>query len=74
MTATRTPAMRLEDVDLLDPDVFLPGVPHDMFALLRREAPVFRHRGDPPFWAVTRYRDVVAVSRDFATFSSYRRG
>jgi cholest-4-en-3-one 26-monooxygenase len=73
MTALRPPAGRLEDVDLLDPDVFVQGVPHDMFALLRREAPVFRHPGDPPFWAVTRHRDIVAVSRHFATFSSYRR-
>jgi cholest-4-en-3-one 26-monooxygenase len=73
MTALRPPAGRLEDVDLLDPDVFVQGVPHDMFALLRREAPVFRHPGDPPYWAVTRHRDIVAVSRDFATFSSYRR-
>jgi cholest-4-en-3-one 26-monooxygenase len=51
-------------------------VPHETFALLRREAPVYRHpRADaPPFWAVTRYNDVVAVSRDFATFSSERQG
>jgi cholest-4-en-3-one 26-monooxygenase len=73
MTALRAPASRLEDVDLLDPDVFVQGVPHDMFALLRREAPVFRHPGDPAYWAVTRHRDIVAVSRDFATFSSHRR-
>ncbi len=73
MTAVRPPAGRLEDVDLLDPDVFVQGVPHDMFALLRREAPVFRHPGDPAYWAVTRHRDIVAVSRDFATFSSHRR-
>ncbi len=67
---------RLEDVDLYDPDTYVPGVPHDMFALLRRDAPVFRHPepGGPGFWAVTRYRDVVAVSRDFATYSSGRRG
>jgi cholest-4-en-3-one 26-monooxygenase len=75
-TAHARPVTRLEDVDLIDPDTYLHGAPHDMFALLRREAPVFRHPrpGQPDFWAVTRYRDVVAISRDWATFSSERRG
>src|SRR5215472_282162 len=69
-------AIRLEDVDLFDPDTYAQGVPYDVFALLRHEAPVFRQlrAGLPPFWAVTRYHDVVAVSRDWATFSSERRG
>ena len=69
-------ATRLEDVDLFDPDAYLQGVPHDAFAKLRREAPVYRHPrvGLPPFWAVTRYHDAVEVSRDWATFSSERKG
>jgi cholest-4-en-3-one 26-monooxygenase len=69
-------ASRLDAVDLFDPDAYVDGVPYETFGLLRREAPVYRHpRADgPPFWAVTRYHDVVAVSRDFATFSSERRG
>ena len=69
-------ATRLEDVDLFDPDAYLEGVPHDAFAQLRREAPVYRHprAGLPPFWAVTRYHDAVKVSRDWATFSSERKG
>ena len=74
MTAAQV--TRLEDVDLYDPDTYAQGVPHDVFALLRREAPVFR-QAEPAggfYWAVTRYRDVVAVSRDHATFSSGRRG
>lgn len=74
MSTARAPVARLEDVDLYDPDVYVHGVPHDMFALLRREAPVYRHPepGGKHFWAVTRYQDVVAVSRDHATFSSAR--
>jgi len=32
----------LADVDLADLDTFVAGVPHDMFDLLRREAPVSR--------------------------------
>ncbi len=69
-------AIRLEDVDLLDPDAYADGVPHETFAMLRREAPVYRHPSalTSPFWAVTRYRDVLAVSRDWSTFSSERRG
>jgi cholest-4-en-3-one 26-monooxygenase len=69
-------ATPLEDVDLFDPDAYLQGVPHDAFAKLRREAPVYRHprAGLPPFWAVTRYHDAVKVSRDWATFSSERKG
>ena len=69
-------ALRLEEVELVDPDVYADGVPHETFALLRREAPVFRHPQPDasPFWAVTRYRDIVAISRDWSTFSSERRG
>ncbi|MCI0679277.1 MAG: cytochrome P450 [Actinobacteria bacterium] len=60
-------------VDLTDPDLWLAGVPHEEFRRLRREAPVAwcehpgGHRG---FWAVTRHRDLLTISRDPATFSS----
>ncbi|WP_327043993.1 cytochrome P450 [Microbispora sp. NBC_01189] len=64
------------DVDLLDPRMFRNGPPHDTFALLRREAPVFLHRrpNRPPFWVLTRHEDVVRVSRDWASFSSRANG
>lgn len=63
--------MDLADIDLLE-DAWGAGVPHEAFALLRREAPVFRHPepDGPGFWAVTRHADVVAISRDPQTFSS----
>jgi len=32
--------MRLDDIDLTDLDRFVDGFPHDVFAHLRREAPV----------------------------------
>ncbi len=69
---SRQAVTRLEDVDLFDPDVYVSGVPYDMFAVLRREAPVYRHAepDGPGFWAVTRYPDVVRVSRNSSTFSS----
>lgn len=68
--------MQLSDVDLCDPDNFVAGVPHEWFALLRREAPVYWHL-DPNstgggFWAVTRFDDAVAVNRDWEHFSSAR--
>jgi cytochrome P450 len=62
---------RLEDVSLENDD-FAERVPHETFALLRREAPVWWYdwplgRG---YWCVTKHADVVAVSRDTKTFTS----
>jgi cytochrome P450 len=61
----------LGDVSLENDD-FAERIPHETFALLRREAPVWWYdwphgRG---FWCVTRHADVVSVSRDPKTFSS----
>ncbi|HLG92587.1 MAG TPA: cytochrome P450, partial [Acidimicrobiales bacterium] len=68
--------MKLSDVDLVSLDNFVPGVPFEMFDLLRAEAPVYWHDEPegPGFWAVTRYHDVVMVNRDNQLFSSARRG
>jgi cytochrome P450 len=60
-------------IALLSPASFAAGQPHDQFAWLREHDPVHWHDepdGGPGFWAVTRYRDVKAVGRDAATFSS----
>ena len=69
--------MQLRDVHLTDPDVFVSGVPHEMFAVLRREAPVFWH--DKPgseggFWAITKHADVKYISRTPDLFSSAEKG
>jgi cholest-4-en-3-one 26-monooxygenase len=58
--------------DLTSPDTFVAGVPHELFARLRREAPVARTCGadGQSFWSVTRHEDVVRISRDPKTFSS----
>lgn len=66
----------LSDVDLLNPENFVNGVPHHFFKLLRREAPVYRHPepNGPGFWALTKYDDIVTVSMDSETFSSWRGG
>jgi cholest-4-en-3-one 26-monooxygenase len=68
--------MQLAEVELLDPDVFVRGIPHEAFEVLRREAPVYFHRepGGRGFWAVTKYDDVVTVSKDPGRFSSHRGG
>ena len=59
-------------IDLLDRDRFAHDVPHEWFAELRRERPVFHHPepDGPGFWVLTRHRDVVAAGRQWQTFSS----
>lgn len=61
----------LEHIDL-DNDIFAQRVPHEMFTLLRREAPVYWYpwKHGRGFWCITRHADIVAVHRDTATFSS----
>ena len=61
----------LEGLDLLA-DTWGRRVPHDQFDRLRAEAPVAWHPevDDTGFWAVTKHEDVVAVSRDSATYCS----
>ncbi len=63
------------DVDLSNPDTFVAGIPHEAFAKLRREAPVYRHPGGMTggdFWVVTRYEDVARINKDNQLFSSAR--
>ena len=64
------------DIDIYSPATFERGMPHDMFARLRQEAPVYWHDelGGPGFWALTKYDDIVAVSTDSSTFSSEAMG
>src|SRR3954447_17456902 len=68
--------MDLSEVDVYDADNFVDAVPHEMFATLRREAPVYRHPTPEGkhFWCVTRHDDLVAVNRDAKTFSSWLAG
>ena len=65
------------DMDLTDPATYEPGFPHRYFAAKRATEPVFRHEGRHipfGFWAVTKFEDVVAVTRDAETFSSAAQG
>ena len=65
--------------DFTDPDLYAVRVPQDEFAELRRTAPVWwnpQRRGiggfdDGGFWAVTRHADIVEISRDSDTYSTW---
>ncbi len=60
-------------LNLLDESTYTDGFPHQEFRRLRTESPVFHqeHPGWPTgYWNVVRHSDVVAISRDAATWSS----
>jgi cytochrome P450 len=60
-------------VDLASPDTFVNRIPFEYFDWLRARQPVYWHAEEPPnhgFWVVTKHEDLVAVHRDFRTFSS----
>ena len=73
----------LGDTDLGSPDFWdQPAkVRDESFAILRKEAPLSRHKAPPdlldvaeyddrPYWAIVRYEDIRTVSRDPETFCS----
>lgn len=68
--------MSTPSIDLVDLGSYADGPPHDQLRWLRANDPVHWHaeRGGPGFWAVVRYDDIVQVSRDSATFSSFAGG
>jgi len=75
-TAEAIEQLKLDEVDIVDPKWFEGGPPHELFARMRKEAPI-RWNTLPDgtgFWSVTRHADVSAVSRDTETFSSYKAG
>ncbi len=59
-------------LDITDPDVYRAGVPHATFKRLRDEDPVSwtEERDGRGFWSITRYQDIIALNRDFRTFTS----
>ena len=62
--------------DLTDPDLFADGPPHDVYAHLRDEAPLYWHAptantpDDEGFWCLTRHDDVAWAARQPILFSS----
>ncbi len=60
-------------IDITDPATYANGIPHDVFAEMRRTEPIAQRQYEGrPFWAVTRYSDLVTVTRDADTYSSAR--
>jgi cholest-4-en-3-one 26-monooxygenase len=66
----------LTGVDLSDADLYVEGIPHALFARMRREASVHWSSvvGEPGFWSVMRHADIAAVNKDTETFSSWEGG
>ena len=64
--------MALPGIDLLDLDRFQRLEHHDMFKRLRAEEPVswHEHPKGQGFWNVVTHKDLLAVNRDVATYSS----
>jgi cytochrome P450 len=67
---------RLAEIDLTDLDHFAHGFPHDLFAIHRREAPVWWHEptvhtpDGEGFWSVATHAETLEVLRDPKTYSS----
>ncbi|MGH3596725.1 MAG: cytochrome P450 [Mycobacterium sp.] len=80
MTATAAPSGPLSQVDFTDLHNFANGFPHDLFAIHRREAPVFWHEptehtpDGEGFWSVATHAETLDVLRDPETFSSVTGG
>lgn len=60
-------------IDITDPDSYRDGIPHAVFKEMRDNEPIARRMYEGrPFWAITRYEDLVTVTRDPKTYSSAR--
>lgn len=75
-----TLAGALAGIDFTDLDNFANGFPHDLFAIHRREAPVYWHEptDNTPdgegFWSVATYAETLEVLKDPTTYSSVTGG
>jgi cytochrome P450 len=75
-----TLAAALPGIDFTDLDNFANGFPHELFAVHRREAPVYWHEptDNTPdgegFWSVATYAETLAVLKDPVTYSSVTGG
>jgi cytochrome P450 len=75
-----TLAGALSRIDFTDLDNFANGFPHDLFAIHRREAPVYWHAptDNTPdgegFWSVATYAETLEVLKDPVTYSSVTGG
>ncbi len=65
-------SMPLDKIDVSDPRLYYDDVWQPYFERLRREDPVHYTPDSPygPYWAVTKYRDIVQVEVNHKVFSS----
>ena len=73
------PRLDYDTLDVISNDAYVDGPPHELYALMRHEAPIIKHRGIDPgspewFWAITRHADVNEVSKKFQVYSSAAKG
>ncbi|MEX2256177.1 MAG: cytochrome P450 [Acidimicrobiia bacterium] len=61
-----------DEIDLYDPNGYVAAAPHEVFAHLRREQPVFRQAmpDGSSYWALLKYADIVDVSKRPELFSA----
>jgi cytochrome P450 len=73
VTSTRE---NLDELIVVERELWRDGPPHDVFRRLRSECPVHwsprlpEYPDEAGFWSVTRAQDIQAVSRDWRTYSS----
>jgi cholest-4-en-3-one 26-monooxygenase len=74
--ATLDSPLTLDNLDITDTDLYVQrGYPWKEWDLLRREAPVYWYErpGFEPFWAITKYWDIQASSKNPEVFSNRQR-
>ncbi len=63
-------------MDIYDPELYVAGPIHEIFAELRRTRPVYWQDmpGEPGYWAILKHADVAHVARNPDLFSAEREG
>ncbi|MFP6772068.1 MAG: hypothetical protein VCE74_06990 [Alphaproteobacteria bacterium] len=66
------PARELNDIDVSDPAIYQADAWREVFARLRREAPVNYCANSPngPYWCLSGYDEIMQVELDHGTYSS----
>lgn len=66
----------MERLDLVNPDLYLGGVPRNYFRWLRDNDPVAWHEESdgPGYWVLTRFDDVVGANRNWELYSNSLKG
>jgi cytochrome P450 len=64
-------------INIIDPEIFQGGAPHEAFAELRKQGPLVWHEDgelqDRGFWLVTQHKELDYISKHPDLFSSYER-